>query len=60
MQCSPTSFFPKGDGWVRLVTDYTGINKFVIRPIHPFPSVKEIVQSIPTGTKFFVKMDTIH
>ena len=46
--CSPAFFVPKGDGKrVRLVTDYTKLNKFVIRPVHPFPSVSDIVQSIP-------------
>ena len=38
--CSPAFFVPKGDGKrVRLVTDYTKLNKFVVRPVHPFPSV---------------------
>jgi hypothetical protein len=59
--CAPAFFVPKADGKrVRLVTDYTRLNKFVRRPVHPFPSVKEIVQSIPTGMKFFAKMDAVH
>ena len=36
---SPAFFVPKPDGiQMRLVTDYTKLNKFVHRPIHPFPS----------------------
>ena len=45
---------------VRLVTDYTKLNKYVQRPVHPFPSVKEIVQSIPAGARYFAKMDAVH
>ena len=45
---------------VRLVTDYTKLKEFVKRPVHPFPSVKEIVQSIPAGTRHFTKMDAVH
>ena len=59
--CAPGFWVPKGDGTrVRLVADYTKINKSVIRPVHPFPSVKDIVQSIPAGTKYFAKMDAVH
>ena len=28
--------------------------------VHPFPSVKEIVQAVPAGTKYFAKMDALH
>jgi hypothetical protein len=59
--CSPAFFVPKPGGKkVRLVTDYTRLNKFVQRPVHPFPSVKEIIQAIPAGTKFFAKLDAVH
>ena len=59
--CSPAFFVPKPDGKrVRLVTDYTKLNKYVKRPVHPFPSVQDIVQSIPAGSRFFAKMDAIH
>ena len=50
--CSPVFFVPKGDGVrVRLVTDYTRLNDFVKRPVHPFPSARDIIQSIPHGCK---------
>ena len=55
-------FVHKPDEWVnvRMVTDYSMINKFVRRPVHPFPSVADIVRSIPAGTRFFAKMNAIH
>ena len=59
--CLPAFFVPKPDRVkVRLVTDYTILNKYVKRPVHPFPSVHDIVQSIPSGSKFFAKLDAIH
>ena len=58
--CAPAFFVPKADGKkVRLVTDYTKLNRYVKRPVHPFPSVKKIVQSIPAGTRYFAKMDAV-
>ena len=42
--CAPAFFVPEADGKkVCFVTDYTKLNKYVKRPVHPFPSVKEIV-----------------
>ena len=59
--CSLAFFVPQPDGKrVRLVTDFTKLNKYVQRPAHPFPSVQDIVQSIPAGSNFFAKMDAIH
>ena len=43
-----------------MVTDYYKINKFIKRPVYPFPSVADIVRSIPAGIRFFAKMDAIH
>ena len=45
---------------MRLVTDYTKLNKFVHRPIHPFLSTRDILQSIPHGQKFLAKLDAVH
>ena len=55
-------FFVPKPNWedVRLATYYSKINKFVKRPVHPFPSVADIVRSILAGTTFFAKMDLIH
>ena len=59
--CSPAFFVPKGDGKrVRLVTDYTKLNRFVVRPVHPFPSVSDIILSIPASAACFAKLDATH
>ena len=59
--CSPAFFVPKEDGKrVRLVTDYTKLNQYVIRPVHPFPSVSDIIQSIPASAACFAKLDATH
>ena len=59
--CSPAFFVPKGDGKrVCLVTDYTMLNCFVVRPVHPFPSVADIIQSIPASAACFAKLDATH
>ena len=57
----PSFFVPKPDG-IRmcLVTDYTKLNKFMHRPIHPFPSTRDILQSISHGQKLFAKFDAVH
>ena len=59
--CAPGFFVPKPN-WtsVHLVTDYTKLNKFVKRPIHPFPSATEIMQSIPQDAFFFAKLDAVY
>lgn len=50
---APGFFVSKPNGTtVHLVTYYTKLHKFVKRPIHPFPSATEIMQSIPE-TAFF-------
>ena len=52
---------PKGDGkHVRLVTDYTKLNHFVVRPVHPFPSVAGIIQNIPVSAACFAKLEATH
>ena len=40
-----------------MVTDFTGLNKYVKRPIHPFPSVDVIKNRIPASAKVFCKLD---
>ena len=56
---SPGHFVPKPNGGVRLVTDFTQLNKFVKRPVHPFPSTKDIIQSLDPTARVFAKMDAI-
>ena len=59
--CSPAFFVLKPDGVnVRIVTDFTELNKHVIRPVHPFPSSTDIMQSIPSTAKIFAKLDAVH
>ena len=59
--CALGFFVPKPDGVkVRMVTDYSKVKKFVKRPVQPFPLVADTVRSIPTGMRFFAKMDAIH
>ena len=54
------------DKWVpsetslHLVTDFTGLNKYVLQPVHPFPSSQEIVSGLNPRLRFFCKMDVIH
>ena len=50
-------FVPKPNGGVRLVTDYVQLNKFVNRPVHPFPSSMDIIQSIDASSRYFIVMD---
>lgn len=47
----------KPSGGVRLVVDYKGLNKFVQRPIHPFPSISDVKSMIPPDAKWFATLD---
>ena len=59
--CSPAFFVPKDDGKrVQLVTYYTKLNHYVVCPVHPFPSVSDILQSIPASAACFAKLDATH
>jgi transposase InsO family protein len=54
-------FVPKegGRAGLRLVTDYIDVNEYVLRPVHPFPSSQDIIQSIKGGSKWFAKLDAV-
>ncbi|XP_059085528.1 uncharacterized protein K02A2.6-like [Tigriopus californicus] len=56
---SPSLAIPKPNGSVRLVVDFTALNKYVKQPIHPFPSAKDISTSIPPSSKWFVVLDAV-
>ena len=59
--CSPAFFVPKGDKIrVRLVTDYTELNKHVMRPVHLFSHTREILQAVPNHAKHFAALDAVH
>ena len=56
-----TNRIVKPDGKnVRMVTDFTKLNSFVKRPVHPFAFVSEILQTVPASAKFFAKMDAVN
>ena len=55
--CSPMSFVPKPNGDVRPVVDLVHLSKFVERPVHPFPSPKDIIAQIPRTSKYFAVFD---
>ena len=55
--CSPGFFVAKNNGKVRLVVDYQEINKHKQRPVHPFPSPRDIVKDIKPESKWFLKLD---
>ena len=44
---------------IRLVTDFRQLNKYLIRPVHMFPSAQEIADSIQADSKFFCAMDAL-
>ena len=55
--CAPGFFVPKSNGELRLVVDFTGLNRYVRRPIHTFPSSSEIVSGLDPHAQFFAKLD---
>jgi len=57
--CSPAIFIRKPNGSIRLVSDFRALNKFVSRPVHPFPTPSDIAGSIPSDAKFFVTLDAV-
>lgn len=58
---APAHFVPKpNSNKVRLVTDYRVLNKYISRPIHPFPAANELIRKILPDSKVFCKIDCIH
>ena len=55
--CAPGFFVAKKNGDLRLVIDYTRLNKYVKRPVHTFPSAQEILSGIDPDSKVFAKLD---
>ena len=49
---------PHGNG-IRLVADYTGLNKALERPPHHFPAHQEVWQRVTAGFKYFAAGDLI-
>ena len=58
--CSPTFWVPKLDNVrVRLVTDFTNLNRVVKQLIHTFPNTTEILQAIPADARVFAKLNAV-
>ena len=57
---NPAHFVAKPNGSVRLTVDLSYLNQYVDRPIHVFPSTKEIINALRPEYKIFAKLDAIH
>ena len=58
--CSPCQFILKPNGKdVRMVTDFTKLNQYVKRPVHPFRSAQSVLQSFRPESKYFAKVDLL-
>lgn len=59
--CAPGFFLPKtGTDKLRFVTDFSALNRYVLRPVHPFMSTIEVLNAVPCDAKYFLKMDCVH
>ena len=47
----------KPKGGIRPVVDYKALNKFVVRPVHPFLAARAAVESIPKDSRYFAPLD---
>ena len=57
--CALAFFVQKPNGGLRLVTDFTGLNRRVQRPTHPFPSSFDIISGLDPDAKVFAKLDAL-
>merc|ERR1712074_365353 len=48
--CTPSQFVPKKSRKLRFVVDFTALNKYVMRPVHSFPSSEQVMNSIKANT----------
>ena len=55
--CAPGFFVIKKNGDLRLVVDFTQLNKYVRRPVHTFPSTQEILSGLDPESRVFAKLD---
>ncbi len=54
-------FIPKPGGkGVRLVTDYSPINPYIEKQVHPFPSPDIVFQSLGKDSKWLATLDALH
>ena len=58
--CSRAFVVPKPCGKkVRLVIDNSQINKYILRPVHPFTASTQLLQQIPASSTCFAKLDAL-
>ena len=58
--CSRGFWVPKQDGKsVRLVTDFTHLNRYIQRPVHPFQAAYNCLMSIGANMTVFVAADAV-
>ena len=55
--CAPGFFVAKKNWDLRLVIDYTKLNKYIKRPVHTFRSAQEILSGIDPYSTVFAKLD---
>ena len=58
--CCHAFFILKPNGKIRLVMDFSPLNKYIKRPVHPFPSTKDILLSMPATAKGFASLDAVN
>ena len=58
--CLPMTFARKPSGKIRSLLDAVHLNKDTNRPVHPFPSPKDIVSTIPPDVEYFAVFDCLH
>ena len=54
---SPFLVVGKPNGNVRLVVDFKDINRYILRPVHPFPSTADVLSSVDPTSKWFATLD---
>ena len=55
--CAPGFFVAKKNGDLRLVIDYTRLNKYICHLVHTFPLTQEILSGIDPDSTVFAKLD---
>ena len=57
--CSSAFFVKKPGGGLRLVTDYTGLNKRVRCATHPFPATQDVVAGLDPLATVYAKVEAL-
>ena len=51
---------PKKSGKLQFVVDFTALNKYVMRPVHSFPSSEQVMNSIKADTTHVAILDFVN